>query len=251
MKSKFILCLSLLLLLFLSPSQAQTIDDLILMSEQFPPYNFEENGELKGTSIDLMALILKKMNARKTIDDIRMMPWARAYTDLQKRKNTVLFVVTKTDDRENLFKWVGPISQARNVLIAKKDRKVTLQTSADIRKFRICAVRNDAGEQLVMNKTGLKKEEIQGVSFAFLCIRMLQLDRIDLFAYDEHVAKWVIRKEGLEPDRFETAYVLEQGLHYFAFHRETPDHLIHSIQKALDEIKKEGAYDKILNTYLR
>ena len=53
---------------------SQPIDDLILMTEEFPPYNFEADGYLQGTSIDLMCLILKKAGSTLSRDDIRLLP---------------------------------------------------------------------------------------------------------------------------------------------------------------------------------
>jgi len=38
---------------------------------------------------------------------------------------------------------------------------------------------------------------------------------------------------------------------YFAFHIDTPDAVIEKLQAALDTIKLDGEYEKILNRYLR
>jgi len=101
------------------------------MSEQFPPFNFEENGQLKGTSVDLIALILERLNSKQNRNDIEILPWGRSYQKLLKEMNTVLFVVTRTKTRENLFKWVGPISDAKDVFLARKDKRITIKTIDD------------------------------------------------------------------------------------------------------------------------
>lgn len=243
----------ILMMLFIIPNAtiyAQSVDDLILMSEQFPPFNFEENGELKGTSIDLMALILERMNSKLTRNDIQILPWGRSYRDLQEVENTVLFVVTRTKTREKLFKWVGPISSAKNVLIAQKDKKITINSIDDAKKYAIGAVSNDAGLQLLL-EAGIEQEQIEDVPYPVLNIRKMEMARIELFAYDEGVAKWLMRKEGLNPEKYESVYLLEEGQHYFAFHVETSEILISKFQQVLDEIKAEGIHDKILNKYLK
>ncbi|MCF6248898.1 MAG: transporter substrate-binding domain-containing protein [Desulfobacula sp.] len=249
MKIFLVTCLAVFILA--SFVNARAIDDLTIMTEQFPPYNFMENGKLQGSAIDLMALILKKINSQQTIKDIRILPWGRAYKDLQEKKNTMLFVMTRTRKRKNLFKWVGPISSSRNVLIAKKSRNIKINSDNDIKKYSVGAVRNDAGAQLVVARAGIEKEDIQIVTNAVQSIWMLEKDRIDLFAYDENVVKWLLKKEGLNQDEYESVHVLEQGHHYFAFNKETPDKLLRQIQAVLDEIKKQGGYDEFLNKYLR
>ena len=67
---------------------SQTIDDLYFITENYPPYNFEDDGKLQGISVDLLVLIFKKLKAQKTIDDIHLKPWARGYSALLKKKNT-------------------------------------------------------------------------------------------------------------------------------------------------------------------
>ena len=61
MKTLKLIAASLFLLVGLCWADPSPADSLILLSEEFPPYNYTENGELKGTSIDLMALILERM----------------------------------------------------------------------------------------------------------------------------------------------------------------------------------------------
>ena len=65
---------------------AQTIDDIILMSEQFPPYNFEQDGKLQGIAIDVVARILEQLHSKQRREDIQILPWSRSYQLLQKRK---------------------------------------------------------------------------------------------------------------------------------------------------------------------
>ncbi|BBO74725.1 amino acid ABC transporter substrate-binding protein [Desulfosarcina widdelii] len=219
------------------------------MTELFPPYNFVENGKLIGSSVELMALMLQRMESRKTVDDIKILPWARAYRIVLDQKDTALFAMTKTEKRKNLFKWVGPISSAKNVLIAKKEKKIRISCPKEIKKYRIGVVRRDAGEQLVIEKTGLTKNDLDRATNAISNIKKLAMNRIDLFAYDENVVKWIMKKEGINPDGYETVYILDIGLHFFAFNKNTPASLINRMQNILDEIKSEGEYDNIMKKY--
>lgn len=222
---------------------------MYLMSEEFPPYNFEKNGRLQGISIDLMALCLDMLGSRQTRQDIRMLPWARSYKLLLEEKNTVLFAITRTEQREGLFKWVGPISSSRNVLLARKDSQISLTSPDDIRKYRTGAIRDDAGEQLLKNQFGLDRDEIELTSSALSSLRQLKTGRIDLFAYDENVSRWILSQEGFNPEEFESIYTLSEGFHYFGFNIETDDELINRFQRALEELKAEGIYDIILKRY--
>ena len=62
---------------------AQTINDFRLMTEEYPPYNFTENGVVKGICVDVLAEVLKDMGSSKTAKDIEVLPWARGYSIVQ------------------------------------------------------------------------------------------------------------------------------------------------------------------------
>ncbi len=229
---------------------SQTVDDLSIMTEIYPPLNFKEDGKLQGISVDILELLLERLNSTLTREDIRLLPWARAYKYLQTRENTCLFSTTRTEEREDLFKWVGPIIPARHVLIAPKYRKLSIQSVADLKTYRIGTVIEDVAEQLLVER-GYNKGALIAVSHPSLCAKQLDKGRIDLWAYGEVVANWVLKKEGFSPADYETVYVLKEGGYYFAFHNETPDDLIQQFQQALDDLKKEGKVQKIIDSYLK
>ena len=82
-------------------------------------------------------------------------------------------------------------------------------------------------------------------------IRKLNHGRIDLWAYDENVAMWELKANGFDPADYESVHVLGQKNQYFAFHIGTSESVIQKLQAALDRLKADGEYAKILDRYLR
>lgn len=231
---------------------AQSVDNLTIMTENYPPFNFEDKGKLQGIGVDLMVLMLKKVSSNQGRGDIVLLPWARAYMKALKEKNTCLFSTTRTKERENLFKWVGPISTTSIVLIARKDRGVKINATEDIKEYNVGVIYNDIGEQLLI-KTGIggnNLNRLAGTNVTLQAIRMLNSGRIDVWSYEENVAKWEIRAKGFNPNDYETVYTIAKGELYFAFHKDTSEVLIQKLQNALDELKNQGEYQKILDKYL-
>jgi polar amino acid transport system substrate-binding protein len=223
------------------------------MTENYPPFNFIDNGKLEGISVDLMVLMLKKLNYEQSRDSIRLLPWTRGYQNLLKKKNTCLFATTRIEEREKLFKWVGPISSTTISLIARKDKKIKINSVKDIMKYKIGVVRDDIGEQLLINAgIELKKlDRLESVDATLMSIKKLNKDRIEVWSYEENVAKWEIKRMGFNPDEYEIVYILKKGELYYAFHIDTPNSLIQKFQTALDELKKDGTHQKILDKYLK
>ena len=232
---------------------AQSVDEISFMTENYPPYNYEENGKLQGISVDLLVLILRKRKSKQSLENIHLKPWARGYHELLYKKNTCLFVTTRTEKRENLFKWVGPISSTTISIIARKDRNVKIDSEKDIAKYKIGVVRKDIGEQLMINAgIPLKKlDRIGGINVTIQSIRKLNIGRIDAWSYEENVAKWEIKANGFNPNDYEIVYKLKEGKLYYAFHKDTSNSLIQKLQNTLDILKKEGTYQKVLDKYLK
>lgn len=242
---------AIVLVMAILPARAQTIDDLTFITEDYPPFNFERDGNRQGIAVDTLAEMLALTGAKKTRADIKVWPWARGYETAQKEKNTVLFSTTRTDAREHLFKWVGPIMPSRIVLVAKKKRGVRISSVDDINKasYKVGAVREDIGGQLLV-KMGAGKERLvlanSGVSLA----KMLQADRLDLWAYGAPVIMWNLKELGFHAADYEEVFTLTESQHYyFAVNKETDDALVARLQTALEQIKASGRFADIVARY--
>ena len=223
---------------------------LKLLTEQYPPYNFEQNGQLKGISIDIMDEMLKKVNIGLSRNDIELWNWTRAYQTTEKAKDHALFAMTYTDERAPLFKWVGPFSPTKQVLMAKKSKGIKINSPNDINKYKVGVIRDDVGHQL------LKKIGVQDSSYDFADnsktnAKKLAGGRVDLVAYEGAVMSWEMKEAGININDYEEVYTLKEGQLYFAFNKDTSDTTIKKFQKALDELKKEGKVESIIKKYLK
>jgi len=239
------------LFLFVSNIFSNPVDKITFMTENSPPYNFLKNKKLKGTAVDLLVKMLEKVEAKQKREDIIVLPWSRGYAYVQSQKNSSLFATTRTDKREKLFKWVGPISKIMITLIAKKSKHVKISNLEDLKKYKIGVVREDIGEQLLLNLNVNKKqiENTGGIDAIHKVIKMLNRDRFDVLSYNEESAFVEIGKLGFESSDYERVYVLSESALYYAFHIDTSEEVITTLQNALDELKKDGTYDKIFDSY--
>lgn len=236
---------------------SQNVDNLILMTEQFPPFNYEADGELKGISVDLLERILEKIGSKLTKKDIRLLPWARGYRDALEQKNTVLFITNRNKKRENLFKWVGPVITTEFGLIAKKDRGIRVSSHDDIHQFKIGVISKDYGE-LLLQTLGVDPANIEPVATGELNVLKLNRHRIDLWNYEVTVAAWIISQAGFNPSDYEVVFMLKQDIGaYFAFHKDTDDAVIAIFQGALNKLKVKEAgkahsdFELIVNRYIQ
>ena len=123
---------------------------LTLLTEELPPLNFTDQGALTGLSVDVVHEIQSRVG---NTDPIEVVPWARGYKDIQEMPNTVLFSTTRTEDRERLFQWVGPLARWEYVFYKKRGSSITLDTLDAARDVgSIATYRDDAREQFLKER---------------------------------------------------------------------------------------------------
>lgn len=247
------LCWAVLLLG--SPLALKADEPLSFITEAYPPYNFSDDNILRGIAVDLLVIASQDTAQPVQRGQIRLMPWARGYRTVLSTPNTVLFATTRTTERERLFKWAGPIAAIRVVLLARKADKIRIQSAADLQRYRIGVIHEDIGEQSLL-ALGVAKQQLQISANADALSRQLHAGRIDLWAYEENVARWFLRNANLDQDDFESVYLLQQGELWYAFNPQVSDEKIQQLQKALDKLRNtpgkfaKTRYDDILINYL-
>lgn len=103
--------------------------EITIVTENYPPYQYGENSEVKGLNTEIVNSILKELNMEVRIE---MYPWAPAYQMVIENKNTLIYKIFRTQVRENLFKWVGTKAPAKLCLFALKEREdIKVETLED------------------------------------------------------------------------------------------------------------------------
>lgn len=227
---------------------AQELPKFTIMTEVWRPYNFTEDGQTKGIAVDLLVRMLEIIGSDQKLKDIRITAWSRGYKLTIKNPHTILFSMTKTIEREPLFKWVGPIGVNITELFARKDKHIIVNNFADIEKYKIGIIIDDVGDQLLRTKGVAAKNLIRVVTRPQVQ-RLLYAGRIDLTADNHRGFIDYTIQAGYNPNDYESVYVINKDVISYAFHSSTPDSVIAIFQAALDTLKKNGEYDAILKKY--
>lgn len=110
----------------------------IATEEQFPPYDFIQDGKHVGFNVDLFDAIGQKMGLKIAWTDL---PWAKAQLDLQSRKFDIIAGPTAiTAEREQTFRFLPPISSSQAMIEIRKGQ-AGMTRPADIAGKKIGAQR--------------------------------------------------------------------------------------------------------------
>lgn len=229
---------------------AQTPDtSLVLLTENFPPYNMAKNGKnfaqgenINGIAVDIVREMFKRAGINYSLT-LRF-PWERIYKLALDQPGYGVFVTARLPDREPLFKWVGPIGPDDWILLARDDSKIALQSLEQARKYRIGAYKGDAIAE-TLAKQGLKPQVVLKDQDN---ARKLVGGQIDLWATGDPAGRYLARQEGVTG--LKTVLRFHSTQLYLALNKEVPDETVARLQAALDQLREEGVVEEIMGRYL-
>ena len=111
---------SLLLIALLLLPTAPAFSEILVTTEEYPPYNMTVRGEVVG----IATALVRAMFARAGIPyRIEVLPWNRAYQEALATPDSCVYSTTETGERKPLFEWVGPLVTNDWVLFARSDAR--------------------------------------------------------------------------------------------------------------------------------
>ncbi len=222
---------------------------VVLLTENFPPYNMAINGKnfaqednIDGIAVDIIKEMFKRAGVKYSLT-LRF-PWDRIYNLALEKPGYGVVAAARLPEREELFKWGGPIAPDDWVLLAKGDNPISLTSLDQAKKYRIGAYKGDAiseylTEKGVEHSTSLRDQENA---------RKLMAGQIDLWATGDPAGRYLAKQEGISGLR--TVLRFDSAELYLALNKDIPDEIVSKLQAALDQMRAEGFVDDILNSYL-
>lgn len=211
--------------------------DLIILTEDLPPMNFDDGkGNPEGPAVDIVREIQEKVG---TDEEIKIYPWKRAVRLAEKKKNVVVFSMEWTKNRDSKFKWIGPIAEKRDVLIAKKNPGYIIETWEDIKDKRIGTIHGDAKHKK-LEMMGCKY--LEPVSTEKQNINKLDKGRIDLWISKKHGFKTVCENCNIDYNDFEIHELPEDEKYdkrsflFIAFSKDIEDEIFQKWKNAFNNI---------------
>ena len=221
-------------------TSAATSATLRIYTENSPPASFQAGGRLQGLAVEIVREILHRLNLP---DMIEVVPWARGYTLALNQPNVALFSTTRLEQREKLFKWVGPIYSQTWGFYSKKGSGIKINSLEGARgAARIGTYHKDAKEQYLQAK-GFRN--LVSANRNLSNIRHLLDGSIDLWVSSDFNMPYLARQAGVSPDALELVFAFKKVQNYIAFSIQTSDALVHQWQQTLDAIKRDGTYDRL------
>ncbi|MBX9347929.1 transporter substrate-binding domain-containing protein [Chromobacterium vaccinii] len=234
-------------LLALSARAEAPPPELLALTESLPPLSYEEGGEHKGFSNELLQMMLRDSGLRAVIE---VKPWSRALREAQQTPNTLLYLTVRTPEREAWFKWIGPALPLPIEVFRLAGPHAPPASMDEIRRAKIAVARDTPGEKILEEKGLAASDNLVLTNDEAQSARLLYARRVQFSAGVGLFQRYAARQQGQNPEQLEPVLVLDDRTRfYFALQKDSKPEYAARLQAALDKIKQDGRYAALLKRY--
>lgn len=213
---------------------------LHILTTEVPPLAFVKDGKLQGYCVEIVEHIQRRLGER---GGIAVLPWARAYHKAQVEPNTMLVCPKRSNERERMFQWVGPLLTSRTGIYVKAGSHAKIASLAEAKSLpSILVVRASYSYQ---NLAGAGLRNLHEVNDAASILRMLMADRAPAMMMERQELDAVLKEAGIARREVNAIYEMQSPSSNLAFSLDVPAQTVRQWQAAFDAMKKDGSYGKL------
>ena len=211
----------------------------------YPPFEFEEEGKLQGVDIDLMKEIASHAGLEA---DFRDTDFDGIFAALAPNNcDVIASSVSITDERKKNNEFSEPYYEINQSLLVRKDDAAAVKDLPDL-KGKVVGVQSETtGQEFAESQAqsaGYTVKEFTGADELITALRSGQVDGV---VQDFPVNAYFAKKGGelalakkFEGEGEEYGFVIRKG----------NTELVSVINEALEHLRDEGTFDKILSRYI-
>jgi polar amino acid transport system substrate-binding protein len=211
------------------------------MSGLYKPFNFKENGKLEGFDVEIGKALAEKMGM-KAVPVTN--PWETIIQGLQAKKyDAIIGSMTVTDERKKSVNFTNTYYKS-GAQIFVAESKQDIKSAADLKGKRIGVVKASSYKELALQNTD--KDKVVEYDSDITALMDLPTGRLDAVITDQMVGFPIIKEGAIKIK--DVGEPLSQDDQAIAVRKEDKE-LLDKLNKALEEIIKDGTYEKISNKW--
>ncbi|HEY9104203.1 substrate-binding periplasmic protein [Chitinimonas sp.] len=220
--------------------------DLEAYTEEWPPYNYSQNGQVKGIATELLSAACE---VARLDCEFNMVPWARAYATALAKPNTLVYTTARKPEREKDFLWVGPILPRTTWIFTRGNLAQKVADFKELAKHRVGAVRGEAAVR-DLTAAGLPQTALVLDKSNAEVLKLLNGNMVDAMVDTEIGMAWNLRNARL-PDSsvVKSLKLTDEGAYYFALNLKSDPAIVVRLQKALESLRSNGKIEALIRLY--
>lgn len=219
-----------------------------VLTEQLAPVHFEEDGEVKGIATEIVQAIFKEANLAP---EIEVFPWKRAYAIALKEKNTFIYTINRTEKRENLFKWIGPIlSKETNLYKLKSRTDIQIKSIDDVKNYTTAVILGHSLTTKLLTHGFTEGKELITTTDKKQQIKLLLKGNADLVTGNQYTIYNSLKAAGHSMEDVEPVFLITKQGYYLGANKNTDDALINQLEEANEKIQNSVLIPELIRKYI-
>ncbi len=244
---KRLLFIYTILLLSFNFCSAKKID---IVTMDFPPYVYKENGEIKGFNVEILNEIFKRMDIKV---NYKIKPWARAVLMIKNKQADAIFPFLKNKERESFAIYPEPFTSEPLTMFVLKNSNIKYNGDlTELVHYCFGRVRGySTGEKFdnFIKNYGIR---IQTVKNTKQNLNKFLNRRFHILVDNRYVILHKLKEQNSLNKVKELTPILSEKEAYLGLSKlKKNEEIRKKFNVILKEIKEDGTYSKILNNYFK
>lgn len=232
------------------PRAGRAAEPLHLVTLNWPPYEYAEDGEVKGIAVEIVREIFDRLD---TPIEIQLNPWARSLKMVRRGRADAIFTAYRTPEREKFLTYCDEVLAMQRVgLFARADADISYDGDMQsLRDMKVAVVRDVSyGRKFDTMADSGGFAEVRVVNNAHATVRLLKRGDVDIVPGNVGVVRTALAETGLKDEVKLLRPLLSEVPSYIAFSKKAgEDHRCTAVSRTLRAMRKDGTIQDIYELY--
>ncbi|HKJ65634.1 MAG TPA: transporter substrate-binding domain-containing protein [Desulfopila sp.] len=220
----------------------------VLYTEPLAPLHYEENGKVVGIATEIVNAIFNEAGFKT---HIKMYPWNRTYRAVLADEEGFVYTINRTERREQLFKWIGPILDKKVFLYRLKHRyDIDASTIEEAKKYTTAVILGHSLTTALKDKGFREGKELIITPNKKVQMKLFLAGRCDLITGNQYTIHQALKAEGHALKDVEPAVFISAGNYYIGANPGVDDQVIARLQEASVRVQQSGIIDGSIKKYI-
>lgn len=214
---------------------------LLIYTEHYPPLTFMDSyGQISGFGSEIVFEIMKRSHM---FADVKLSQWNIGYELALANPNFCLYTMDRTEERDTLFQWVGPLGTNTTYFFTREGSGIDINSLEDAKNLSAVGTVSSWFSDQYLRELGLTNLVSDGDPR--VVIEMLMLGEVDAFVCSAVTFPDLLEGMGYQYSQVIPSFALMSSDYYISFSKNTSSALVDQWQETLEDLKLDGTYHAI------